>query len=234
MKKLSLLIVILFLSCGTGKTIQSVEKAPIKMYQQRVTEYTTEQLQDIFANYDREISSLTSEIYKQNTVNNDLKEKIKSSYNDLYEKINNLKETVTDSVDDVIVVDTIPLYPPSEVGEYKDSRPYQRPTTFPDLLKPFNVEVNNLQVTRISDKNMSSNPTGYQMRHDYSKDQCWNADGTEIMLSAYNGKAQILDGNTYEFKRWANNIPSRQRWSYVNPDIMYGVSGMNASINCRY
>jgi hypothetical protein len=116
-------------------------------------------------------------------------------------------------------------YPPSEVGEYPDSRPHQNPTTFPGLLEPFNVDVNDLQVTRISDKNMSSNPIGYQMRHDYSKDQCWNADGSEIMLSAYNGQAQILDGETYEFLRWAQNIPSRQRWSYTNPDIMYGVSG---------
>jgi tRNA A58 N-methylase Trm61 len=116
-------------------------------------------------------------------------------------------------------------YPPSEVGEYPDSRPHQNPSTFPGLLEPFNVDVNDLQVTRISDKNMSSDPNLYQMRHDYSKDQCWNADGSEIMLAAYGGQAQILDGETYEFLRWAQNIPSRQRWSYTNPDIMYGVIG---------
>ena len=116
-------------------------------------------------------------------------------------------------------------YPPSQTGAYPDTRPYQSPTTYPNMLVPFTEPVNNLTVTRITDKNMSSNPVGYQMRHDYSKDQCWNADGTEIMLSAYNGQAQILDGDTYQFKRWATNIPSRQRWSYTNPDIMYGVSG---------
>jgi|GEM_PF-1696282 len=116
-------------------------------------------------------------------------------------------------------------YPPSQTGAYPDTRPYQSPTTYPNMLAPFTEPVNNLTVTRITDKNMSSNPVGYQMRHDYSKDQCWNADGTEIMLSAYNGQAQILDGDTYQFKRWATNIPSRQRWSYTNPDIMYGVSG---------
>jgi hypothetical protein len=76
--------------------------------------------------------------------------------------------------------DPTPLYPPSETGAYPDSRPWVAPTTYPALLTPFNVATNNLQVTRISDKNMASNPTGFQMRHDYSKDQCWNADGSEI------------------------------------------------------
>jgi hypothetical protein len=119
----------------------------------------------------------------------------------------------------------VALYPPSETGAYPDTRPYVAPTVYPSLLVPFNVATNNLQVTRISDKNMASNPTGFQMRHDYSKDQVWNADGTEIQLAASGGQAQVLDGETYQFLRYATNVPSRNRWSYVNPDLMYGVSG---------
>jgi hypothetical protein len=157
---------------------------------------------------------------------------IQANLKDLEEKLVRLDDFMTEHVRNTtnsgntgeVVTNPIALYPPSETGAYPDSRPYTTPTTFPALLVPFNVTINNIQATRISDKNMASNPTGYQMRHDYSKDQCWNADGTEIQLAAFNGQAQVLDGNTYQFKRWATNVPSRNRWSYVNPDLMYGIS----------
>ena len=229
---LIVLVGCLLIACATNESEVNKDLLELQSFKtneladsktERSTDYTTAQLKDIFHKYDRAINTLSAELVILQTKHNSFEVATNNKIIDLQSQIDSLTNT-----EEPIIVDPEPVvlsYPPSEVGEYPDTKPYQSPTSFPGLLKPFNVDVNNLQVTRISDKNMSSNPAGYQMRHDYSKDQCWNADGSEIMLSAYQGKAQILDGNTYEFKRWASNIPSRNRWSYTNPDLIYGVSG---------
>ncbi|MFL0352534.1 T9SS type A sorting domain-containing protein [Xanthomarina sp. GH4-25] len=102
-----------------------------------------------------------------------------------------------------------------------DYNQYQPPTgPAPDYLEVKTNEFGN-EVIRISDA-AEFGTTGQNLRHHYSLDQPWNADGSLIKLAGY--PAAILDAETNEFLYWAS-IPSAATWSNVNPLTMYGTSG---------
>ena len=99
---------------------------------------------------------------------------------------------------------------------------YQAPSeTLPGYLEPFTESLSGSTVTRISDKNVFGT-TSIRIRHNYAKDQTWNANGTLIKLAGY--PAAILDGETFEFLFW-RDIPSYGRWSNTEPNYMYGTPG---------
>lgn len=84
-------------------------------------------------------------------------------------------------------------------------------------LMPFLNEQGNTVIRIADDWDVSAQ----QLQHNYSTDQCFNADETLIKLAGY--PSAILDANTYEFVRWSN-IPSYARWSNGYPLLMYGTS----------
>ncbi len=113
-------------------------------------------------------------------------------------------------------------YPPQEQISDVDYRDYNPPSgDFPEYLEPFTESLSGSTVTRISDRN-EFGVSGQRLRHNYSKDQTWNSDGTLIKLAGY--PSAILDGETYEFLYWSD-IPSYGRWSNTQPNIIYGTSG---------
>lgn len=91
----------------------------------------------------------------------------------------------------------------------------------PQYLESFTESLSGNTVTRISDA-QELGVTNQRLRHNYAKDQTWNADGTLIKLAEY--PAAILDGETYEFLYWAT-IPSYGRWSNIDPLKLFGVQG---------
>lgn len=98
---------------------------------------------------------------------------------------------------------------------------YQTPQNQPQYLVPFNDPITGNKVTRISDPSVfGCNCT--QLRHRYSKNQPWNADGTKIMTDGW--PAKILDGNTYEV---ISTLNCRSLWSNINPDITYDAASGN-------
>lgn len=97
--------------------------------------------------------------------------------------------------------------------------PYESTPNKPHYKVSVSSEFGN-SVCRISDAN-EFGVNGQQLKHNYSTDQCFNADNSLIKLSGY--PAAILDANTLEFLYWAD-IPSYGRWSNKNPNLIYGTS----------
>lgn len=98
---------------------------------------------------------------------------------------------------------------------------YQPPSNdMPAYLQWFDADLSDSRIMRIGDKE-AFGVTNNRIRHNYSKDQVWNADGSLIKLSAQ--PAAILDGVTGEFLYWAN-IPGYGRWSHTDPTIIYGAT----------
>ena len=113
-------------------------------------------------------------------------------------------------------------YPPQEQLSSVVYEPYTAPSgSFPQYLEPFQETLSGSTITRVSDKNVFGT-TSQRIRHNYAKDQTWNADGTLIKLAGY--PAAILDGETFEFLFW-RDIPSYGRWSNTEPNYMYGTPG---------
>ena len=113
-------------------------------------------------------------------------------------------------------------YPEQILLSNVDYESYQAPSeTLPEYLEPFTEDLSGSTITRISDKNVFGT-TSIRIRHNYAKDQTWNANGTLIKLAGY--PAAILDGETFEFLFW-RDIPSYGRWSNTEPNYMYGTPG---------
>lgn len=113
-------------------------------------------------------------------------------------------------------------YPVETLLSSVNYEPYEAPSgSFPEYLESFTETMSGSKITRISDKNVF-NTTGQRLRHNYSKDQTWNSNGSLIKLTGY--PAAILDGETFEFLFW-RDIPGYGRWANTDPNYMYGTSG---------
>ena len=113
-------------------------------------------------------------------------------------------------------------YPPQIQLSSVEYQSYEAPSgSFPQYLEPFEEPLSGSTITRVSDKNVFGT-TSQRLRHNYAKDQTWNADGSLIKLAGY--PAAILDGETFEFLFW-RDIPSYGRWSNTEPNYMYGTPG---------
>lgn len=109
------------------------------------------------------------------------------------------------------------IYPPETIYNGSKSVPS---LSRPGYLQTVTDPVFGTKITRISDESMNLGHYTY-MQHNYSKDQPWNRDMSLIKL---NGAVAILDAKTYQvFKRTSWHEESR--WSTIDPDIMYYVSG---------
>ena len=75
------------------------------------------------------------------------------------------------------------------------------------------------KIIKISDA-VVFNTTSQNLRHNYAKDQPWNADGSLIKLSGY--PAAILDGNSFEFQKWLNPPNGEFLWANNDPLMLYG------------
>lgn len=87
---------------------------------------------------------------------------------------------------------------------------------YPKYLKSYIDPNFNNKVTRITD----SKVFGYKNpRHNYSKNQPWNANGQYIRI-----RNNLLDGKTYKLLR---KIPylDEAKWSHINPLKIYGFHG---------
>src|SRR5690606_4851490 len=93
--------------------------------------------------------------------------------------------------------------------------PYQSPQNTPQYLVPFNDTYTGNKITRVTDESLF-NCDCKQLRHRYSKNQPWNADGSKIMTDGW--PAKILDGNTYEV---LGDVYCGQIWSNVDPDMTF-------------
>ena len=112
-------------------------------------------------------------------------------------------------------------YPPATLLSSVNYEPYQVPSTsIPEYLESFTESLSGSLVTRISDK-VEFGTTSQRLRHNYSKDQTWNKDGSLIKLAGY--PAAILDGETFEFLFW-RDIPGYGRWANTESNYLYGVS----------
>ncbi|WP_274476235.1 hypothetical protein, partial [Mangrovimonas aestuarii] len=113
-------------------------------------------------------------------------------------------------------------YPPNQNLSSINFQGYQGPNgSFPGYLEPFTESLSGNTITRISDSGVFGT-TGQNLKHNYSTDQPWNSDGSLIKLAGY--PAAILDGDTYQFIKWAQ-IPGNGKWANTNPNLIYGVSG---------
>jgi hypothetical protein len=113
-------------------------------------------------------------------------------------------------------------YPAATLLSSVNYEPYEAPTTgIPEYLESFTESLSGSLVTRISDK-VEFGTTSQRLRHNYSRDQTWNKDGSLIKLAGY--PAAILDGETFEFLFW-RDIPGYGRWANTESNYMYGVSG---------
>jgi len=119
---------------------------------------------------------------------------------------------------DVIAQD----YPPQTLLSSVNYQPYESPTGgIPEYLESFTESMSGSTVTRISDK-IEFGTSSQRIRHNYSKDQTWNSDGSLIKLAGY--PAAILDGETFEFLFW-RDIPGYGRWANTESNYMYGTVG---------
>ncbi|RXJ45969.1 Ig-like domain-containing protein [Gelidibacter gilvus] len=92
---------------------------------------------------------------------------------------------------------------------------YKQPKNTPNYLSPFTDPVTGNKVTRISDEDVFGCDCE-TLRHNYSKNQPWNADGSLIKTDG--SHAKILDGNTYEVLRTAN---PKSLWSNIDPKVTF-------------
>jgi hypothetical protein len=90
----------------------------------------------------------------------------------------------------------------------------------PQYLKPVIDLSSNTSVTRIADQ-AAFNSNLSVLRHNYAKNQPWNADESYLLLN-FQYPAALLDGRTYKFLRWVRQ-PSQSVWSNLNPALMYGM-----------
>jgi hypothetical protein len=103
----------------------------------------------------------------------------------------------------------------------------------PSYLVPTAQPEFNTVITRIADDAALGSPFetcsqqfDYDLRHAYSLNQPWNADGSLIMLG-FTTPAAILDGTTYKFLRWTWQ-PSEAVWSNLDPMKIFGtIEGSN-------
>ena len=86
----------------------------------------------------------------------------------------------------------------------------------PDYLQPITEPTFGTQLTRITDRDVFGSS---DVRHHYSKDRPWNSDGSLIRM-----KDWILDGHSYKIIKTINK-PDDSRWSYTDPNKIFGVSG---------
>jgi hypothetical protein len=94
-------------------------------------------------------------------------------------------------------------------------------TPRPEYLKPVTDSKFGTTVTRISDR-AAFDSNLQALRHNYSKNQPWNADESYLLLN-FKYPAALLDARTYKFVRWVNQ-PSQSVWSNINPSLMYGMA----------
>jgi hypothetical protein len=90
----------------------------------------------------------------------------------------------------------------------------------PGYLSPIIDPTFNTKVTRISDQT-AFNSTKQYLRHDYSRHQVWNSDGTLLLLDYGDYPWYLVDGVTYKLIRPVY-LPFYSLWSHSNPKIVYG------------
>ncbi len=90
----------------------------------------------------------------------------------------------------------------------------------PEYLKPVTDSRHDTTVTRVSDRTAFGSNL-QELRHNYSKNQPWNADESYLLLN-FRYPAALLDARTYKFIRWVRQ-PSQSVWSNINPSLMYGM-----------
>lgn len=93
----------------------------------------------------------------------------------------------------------------------------------PDYLQPSIDPSFGTTVTRIADRVVFHDPDSRSIRHAYSKNQAWNADGSLLMLS-FHSDAPLLDGDTYELLGRVHE-PFEAVWLNTDPAHMLGVRG---------
>jgi hypothetical protein len=96
----------------------------------------------------------------------------------------------------------------------------------PDYLAPILDPTFKTQITRITDQTAFKD-TYKAIRHNYAKNQPWNADGSLIMIS-YEYNVHILDGKTYKYIKDINLGNMQPIWSNTNPTIIFA-RGVNSS-----
>jgi hypothetical protein len=82
-------------------------------------------------------------------------------------------------------------------------------------------------VTRITDAAVFGVPGTRVLRHAYSKNQPWNADGSLLFLG-FTYPGYLLDGRTFRYLGRVNQ-PSDAVWSNTNPSLLYGVKAYGNS-----
>ena len=118
------------------------------------------------------------------------------------------------------------IYSHNRLGESVQSQPAPVETARlpkiprPEYLKPVIDSTSNTSVTRIADR-AAFNSNLSVLRHNYAKNQPWNADESYLLLN-FQYPAALLDGRTYQFLRWVRQ-PSQSVWSNLNPALMYGM-----------
>lgn len=115
----------------------------------------------------------------------------------------------------------MPIYPPQTT--------YSGPTaSVPTLARPaYRATVTDPSfgtlITRVSHNSMPGGNTSQAIyyQHNYSKDQPWNSDMTLFKLT---GSVNILNTSDWTvYRSWG--FKNDSRWSTVNPDILYYVTG---------
>jgi parallel beta-helix repeat protein len=109
-----------------------------------------------------------------------------------------------------------PLYPPSEILTRQRAMPT---LPFPNYLSPITDPTYGTKIVRITDQNTFGRSDNV-LKHFYSKNQPWNADGSLIMLGG-SYPAPILDGRTFQYLRSIHQ-PSNAVWSNTEPNFAYG------------
>ena len=127
---------------------------------------------------------------------------------------------------------------PNWIELKSDTNTYSVPSiSKPGYLESYTDPVFGTKVTRITGDQGSPIITkdgqtigtwGEVVKHHYSKDQPWNADGSLIHIVRNNGgspSSLFLDGETYEVL-FARSVPGQDnRWHPVDPDLKIFVSG---------
>jgi len=99
----------------------------------------------------------------------------------------------------------------------------------PAYLTPITDPTYKSKVVRITDQAVFDSKTpGMGTYHHYSKDQAWNSDGSLILLEGW--PSAIIDGKTYEYKKFVNPPGGPHTWSNTQPDIIYGTNNSNSIV----
>jgi hypothetical protein len=112
-------------------------------------------------------------------------------------------------------------YPPDTILTFK-AMPVNVP--MPAYLVPYADPTFKTKVTRVADKN-AMGITKNIVAHHYAKSQPWNSNGTLIKLAGW--PSAILDGATYQFKKWVMPPGDHHVWSNVDPNRIYGIQQPN-------